>query len=381
MSESFFTEEHRMFRKTVRDFVRKELAPHADRWEEEGIFDRSVFEKMGALGLLGLRFPEDVGGMGVDYWYSVVLIEEMVHSGSAGANMGLLVQSDMATPVIDEVGSDHVRKTFLPPAISGEKIFALGVTEPGCGSDVAAIRTTAVKEGDDYVINGSKMWITNGTRADFITLLVKTDPKAGHAGVSMVVFPTDTEGFSVSKKLDKLGNRSSDTAELAFCDCRIPQKNLIGQEGMGFYYLMTNFQGERLVAAIAAVAGAQKAWDDAVRYGLERKVFGRPVAKMGYWRQELARLRCEIEAGRRLAYHAADLFNHKKDCVKVVSMAKAFCCEMACRVVDRCLQLHGGYGYSEEYEIARAYRDVRLLTIGGGTTEVMHEIVAKLSGL
>ncbi|MHC4392791.1 MAG: acyl-CoA dehydrogenase family protein, partial [Planctomycetota bacterium] len=253
--------------------------------------------------------------------------------------------------------------------------------EPGCGSDVAAIRTTAIRDGDDYVVNGNKIWITNGTRADFITLLVKTAPEAGHAGMSLIVFPTDTEGFSISKKLDKLGNRSSDTAELSFDDCRVPVKNLIGHENMGFYYLMQNFQGERLVAAVGAVAGAQRIWDEALKYGLERKAFGRPVAKMGYWRQELARIRCEIEAGRRLAYHACDLFNRKQECMNEVSMAKAYTCEMAIRSIDRCLQVFGGYGYSEEYPVARAYRDMRLLTIGGGTTEVMHEIVAKCNGL
>jgi citronellyl-CoA dehydrogenase len=378
---SHFSDEHQLFRQTVREFITHELAPHAERWEREGIFDRWVFEKMGALGFLGLRFPEDVGGAGVDYWYSVVLIEELVHSRCAGMNMGVLVQTDMATPVINEVGSDYLRKTFLPDAIAGRKIFALGVTEPGCGSDVAAIRTTAIRDGDCYVINGNKIWITNGTRADSITLLAKTNPDAGHGGMSLIVVPTDTPGFSVSKKLDKLGNRSSDTAELAFDGCRVPCRNLIGEEGMGFYYLMQNFQGERLVAAVGGVAGAERIWQEAVRYGLERQAFGRPIARMGYWKQELARLRAEIEAGRQLAYHACDLFDRKQDCTLAVSMAKAFCCEMANEVIDRCLQVFGGYGYSEEYPVARAFRDMRLLTIGGGTTEVMHEIIAKLSGL
>src|SRR5690242_3630448 len=244
-----FTPEHQMFRRTLRDYAEKELAPHALEWDEAGIFPREVFTGMAEIGALGINYPEDVGGSAGDYWYVVVLAEELVHSRNAGVNMALLVQSQMATPIINEIGSPEQKKEFLAPALAGEKIAALGVSEPGAGSDVANLKTTAKRVGDDYVINGSKMWITNGTRADFITLAVRTGGP-GYEGVSLVTFPTDVKGFSVSKKLDKVGNLSSDTAILFFEDCRVPARFLLGEENEGFYHIMTNFQGERLVAAL-----------------------------------------------------------------------------------------------------------------------------------
>ncbi len=377
--EPFFTEQHDMFRAMVRQFVEAELAPHAEAWEEAELFPREVFTRAGEAGLLGINYKEEYGGTNLDYWYTVIRTEEYVRSRCAGVNMALLVQSDMATPIIHDMGSEELKQEFLVPAIKGEKIAALGVSEPGAGSDVASLRTTARKDGDDFVINGSKTFITNGTRADFVTLLVKTDPDRSHQGVSVVVLPTDVKGYSVGRKLKKLGNKASDTAELHFDNVRVPQRYLVGEEGQGFYYLMHNFQGERLVAAIGAVAGAQQLIEDAIKYGEQRQAFGKPILKLGGWRHEFAQLLTEVEAARRLAYFAADLFGRKIPCAREVSMAKLYCAELAQKVADRCLQFHGGWGYMDEYPVSRAWRDARLVTLGGGTSEVMREIISKMS--
>ena len=376
MSFPPFTDEHALFRKTVRDFVSRELAPHAREWDDAKDFPNEIFRKMGALGFLGLRHPEEVGGAGVDYWYSVAFLEELTHSRCAGLNMAVAVQTDMATPALSELGNDDIKQEFVAPAVQGERIGALGVTEPEAGSDVAAIRTTARKDGDDYIINGSKTFITNGARADFITLAVRTGAD-GWPGISLVVFPTDTPGFQVVRKLDKIGNHASDTTELYFEDCRIPQRYLVGQENHGFRYIMMNFQGERLVAAIIGVEAAKQALADGLEYGRDRKIFGRPIVKFQVWRHELAQLYTEVEAARWLTYRASDLFDRGKDATVEISMAKLYAGELACKVTDRMLQLHGGYGYMDEYAISRAWRDVRLLTIGGGSSEVMKELIAK----
>ncbi len=380
MLMTYFTPEHDIFRKSFRDFVLKELAPHVDEWEREEGFPRDVFKRMGDLGYLGVHYPEDVGGGGGDYWYTVALIEEMVRSHSAGLNMSFMVQTDMATPIIGELGTKEQKEEFLVPAIKGDYIAALGVTEPNAGSDVANIKTTAKKDGDDYIINGSKTFITNGTRADFITLAVRTGG-AGFGGVSLVIFPTKTKGFSVTRKLKKMGNHASDTAELAFEDCRIPRRYLIGEENQGFKYIMMNFQGERLCAAIAANAASKMALDDSVAYGRDRQAFGRPIIGFQVWRHQFAELYSQVEASRWLTYHACDLFNRNQQAVTEITMAKLVGGELVNRVVDRCLQFHGGYGYMDEYHISRAYRDIRLLTIGGGTSEVMKEILSKWMGL
>lgn len=375
-----FTEEHEMFRQSVRSFVETHMTPHADAWEESERFPDELFKACAGEDLLGISAPREQGGLGLDYWYSVVFIEELQRSRCAGANMAIMVQTDMATPVIAALGTEAQKQTFLAPAIRGEKIAALGVSEPNAGSDVAGIRTTAVRDGDEWVINGSKTFITNGTRADFITLLVKTDVEAGHRGVSMILFPTDTPGFTIGRTLKKLGNKASDTAELFFEDCRVPAANLLGEENKGFYYMMTYFQRERLVSAISAMAAARYWLDETVRYARERKVYGRPLVTFEHWRQELAQLATEIEAAKRLTYHAVDLFDRGQECVREVSMAKMFSGEVANKVADRCLQLHGGWGYMDEYGISRAWRDLRLLTIGAGTSEVMREIIAKREG-
>ncbi|MFL5319854.1 MAG: acyl-CoA dehydrogenase family protein [Myxococcaceae bacterium] len=374
-----FTEEHEAFRKTVRQFVEKEMTPHALEWDKAGIFPRELFKKAGELGLLGINHSEKYGGSGLDYWYVTAFAEELVRSQNAGVNMALLVQSQMATPIINEIGTDEQKREFLAPALTGEKIAALGVSEPGAGSDVANIKTTAKRVGDDYVINGSKMWITNGTRADFITLAVRTG-EAGYGGISLVTFPTDVKGFQVSKKLEKIGNLSSDTAILYFEDCRIPRRYVLGEENEGFYHIMTNFQGERLVGAISTTAGMERMVDEAIKYGHEREAFGKPIIKFQVWRHKFVEHLTAIEAAKRLTYHAVDLFDRKESPVKEISMAKLFAGDLAQRVAYDCQQFYGGMGYIEETHIARAWRDIRLITIGGGTSEVMKEIISKLSG-
>jgi citronellyl-CoA dehydrogenase len=375
--EAGFTPEHELFRHNLRAFVEKELTPHALEWDEAGIFPRDVFTRMAELGALGINYPEEVGGAGGDYWHVAVLAEELCRSRNAGVNMALLVQSQMATPIINEIGTDEQKKLFLMPALAGEKIAALGISEPDAGSDVANLKTTARRVGDDYVINGAKMWITNGTRADFITLAVRTGG-AGYGGVSLLTFPTDVRGYSVSKKLDKVGNLSSDTGLLFFEDCKVPVRYLLGEENHGFYHVMTNFQGERLVAALGAVYGMQLMVEDALRYGNERSAFGKPLAKFQVWRHKFVEHLTSIEAARWLTYRATHLFNQKEPCVKEISMAKLFACDLMQKVVYDCQQFHGGMGYVVETPIARAFRDARLLTIGGGTSEIMKEIIAKL---
>jgi alkylation response protein AidB-like acyl-CoA dehydrogenase len=376
-----FDEEHDALRKTVRDWATTELFPHREAWEEARLFPREVFSRAAELGLLGIRVPEEHGGLGLDWWYTIAYAEELVHSGLAGLTMAMLVQSDMATPVIGEIGNDYHKRNFWEPAVRGEAIAALGVSEPDAGSDVAGIRTTARRDGDDYVINGAKTYITNGTRADFITLGVRTGEDR-HGGLSLILFPTDTKGFKVSKKLEKVGNHCSDTAEIAFEDCRVPARNLLGDENMGFIYIMQNFQGERLVGAVSALAGAQRILDITVQYCRDRSAFKRPLTGFQTVRHLLVQLESEIEAARQLCYRATALMQAGDDmAIREISMAKLIAGELACRVADRCLQLHGGMGYMAETEVSRIWRDARLITIGGGTSEIMREILVKVQGI
>ncbi|MEZ4256816.1 MAG: acyl-CoA dehydrogenase family protein [Polyangiales bacterium] len=385
-----FSEEHDLFRKQVAAFAEKELRPNVDAWEEDELFPDWVFKKAGELGILGAHYPEEVGGGGGDYWFSVAKSEELPKGGAAGVTMGLLVQSDMATPCIQDLGTREQKEEFLRPALEGTRIAALGVSEPGAGSDVAGIRTTAKKVGGDYVINGSKTYITNGTRAGFVTLLVKTDPEAGYGGISIILFPTDTKGYSVSKKLKKAGNWSSDTAELFFEDCRVPARYLLGEEGKGFYYLMQNFQSERVIASTSAVAAAKLGLDRSVEWGRERQAFGKPLVRREYWQQKFVDLYTKLEAAKALSYSAVEAYNREKyvektelsmETTRLVSMAKVFVGETTGEVVDQCVQFHGGMGYLEELWVARAWRDQRLLRIGGGATEVMRYAIAKIMGI
>lgn len=375
-----FGEDHAAFRRMVREWCEAELAPRAREWDAAATFPVEVFRRCGELGLFGIRQDAAWGGSGLDWWYVVAYGEELVRCRNAGVAMSLLVHGEMAIPVIGVLGTEEQKREFLVPAVRGERIAALAVSEPDAGSDVASIRTTARREGDEFVVNGAKMWITNGARAGFLTLLVRTGG-AGHEGLSLLLFPTDTKGFQVSRTLEKLGNHSSDTAVLYFDECRVPARNLLGEENQGFYHLMENFQGERLVAAIQAVAGMQMLVEDAIRYGGERSAFGRPVARFQVWRHKLAEHLTAIEAARWLTYRATDLLNRGEPAVREISMAKLFACDLAQRVAYDCLQLHGGMGYVVETDVARAWRDVRAMTIAGGTSEVMKEIVARCAGL
>ena len=384
-----FQEEHEQFRKTVRAFAEKELAPHADEWETDEVFPRWVFKRAGELGLLGAHFPEEQGGGGQDYWFSAAKAEELPHCRMAGVTMGLLVQGDMATPVIGDLGTPEQIDEFLKPALAGDKIASLGVSEPAAGSDVAGIRTVARKDGDDYVLSGQKTFITNGTRADFITLLAKTNPEQGAHGCSFFLVPTNTPGFSVSKKLKKIGNKASDTAELFLDEVRIPKRYLLGEENHGFMYLMQNFQTERLIAAVSAVAGAFITLDMTVNYGRERTAFGKPIIKREVWQHKFVDLYTRCEAARAFTYKCVDAYNTEKyekktplsfETVKLISMAKILAGDVTSDVVDTCLQFHGGWGYIEDFPIARIWRDQRLLRIGGGTTETMKYYLAKLMG-
>jgi citronellyl-CoA dehydrogenase len=376
----YFTEEHHMLRETVRQFCRREIAPHTVEWDEAGVFPREVFKKAADLGLFGIRVDPRWGGSGLDWWATAAYAEGLTWCDNGGIAMALMVQSDIALPVIEELGTDEQKEEFLKPAVAGDYVAALGISEPGGGSDVAAIKTRARVVGDELVITGQKLWITNGTRADFIVLAVRTGDE-GHRGISLVIFPTDVKGFAVGKKLKKVGNLSSDTAELFFEECRIPKRYVLGEWNKGFYYTMHNFQGERLVSAIAAVSTMSRALEYAIAYGRERSAFGRPVGSFQVWQHKFAEHLTSVEAARWLVYRAVDLFNRKQPAVREVTMAKLFTSELSQRVAYDCMQIFGGFGYTVEYPISRIWRDVRLHTIGAGTSEIMKEILIKLEKL
>jgi citronellyl-CoA dehydrogenase len=372
----YFTEEHEMIRQTVKRFCREEIAPRAEQWDHEGIFPRELFKKAASLGLFGIRIDPEWGGLGLDWWASAAYMEALVYSDSGSVDMALMVQSEITLPVLAELGTPEQKEEFLRPGVAGDMIAALGISEPGGGSDVAALKTHARIDGSDFVISGQKLWITNGTRADFIILAVRTGGE-GHKGISLVLFPTKSKGFSVGKKLKKVGNMASDTAELFFDECRIPQRYLMGELNKGFYYIMHNFQGERLAAAILALAGMEKSVRNALEYGAERTAFGNPIRHYQVWRHRFAEHLTNIEAGRWLTYRALDLINRGQRSVREVSMAKLYTSELSQRVTYDCMQMFGGFGYTTEYPIGRAWRDVRLNTIGAGTSEIMREIIAK----
>jgi citronellyl-CoA dehydrogenase len=378
----YFTQEHETFRQMARKFVETEINPYVEEWEAQRIFPaRALFKKMGNLGLLGLSYPEEYGGGGVDYWYNVVLLEELGRSACAGVPMGIAVHTDMATPALAEFGSDELKRRFLAPAIAGDLVSAIAVSEPDAGSDVAAIRTRATADGDDYVINGSKMWITNGTQADFLTLLARTSDEQGFKGMSLIIVPTDTAGFTVSRKLEKLGNHSSDTAILSFDNVRVPQANRIGPEGAGFRLQMKQFQRERLAGVLMSVAGMARIIRLTIRYCSERHAFGRPLIDNQWIQFKIGELLTEVEALRQLTYYCVRLFVAGEDITREVSMAKLKAGRLAREVADTCLQFHGGMGYVEEYPMARYFRDARLLSIGAGADEIMLGIIVRREGI
>jgi acyl-CoA dehydrogenase len=385
-----FDEHHDMFRQAVRAFVQKEVEPHVEAWEQAGEIPKSIWPKMGALGFLGVEYDEKYGGAGADVLTTAVLCEEMARARCASLAMAVGVHTDMASPHLYWTGSEALKEKYLPAICRGEALTAIAVTEPGGGSDVAAIRTRAVRDGDHYVLDGSKMFITNGVLADLYFVAARIhDPlalrspqggeggKGRHRGISMFLVERNTPGFTVSRKLDKMGNRASDTAELAFEGMRVPAGNLLGAEGKGFYEVMRVFQRERLVAGLHAVAGCERALEDTIAYVQQRHAFDEPLSKKQVVRHKLADLATLIEAGRWLTYAACLKYRDREEAVKEISMVKLFTAEMAQKVAYDCVQLHGGYGYMREYPIERFFRDIRLMTIGGGTSEIMKEIIAK----
>jgi citronellyl-CoA dehydrogenase len=377
-----FNEEHEMFRQTVRRFVQAEIRPNVDEWEEARIFPaHTLFKKMGALGLLGLTYPEAYGGGGVDYWYNAVMLEEVGRAGCGSVPMAVAVQTDMATPALAEYGSEELKRQFLLPAIAGEMVAAIAISEPDAGSDVAAIRTHARSDRDDYLINGSKMWITNGTQADYLTLLARTSDEHGYRGMSLIIVPAKTPGFSVSRKLEKMGNHASDTAILSFDEVRVPKRYRIGPEGMGFMLQMQQFQRERLAASLMGISGMEEAIQLTIDYTRQRHAFGKPLIDNQWIHFKIAELLTEVEALRQLTYHCVRMLVAGQDMTKEVSMAKLKTGRLAREVADTCVQFHGGMGYVEEYPIARYYRDARLLSIGGGADEIMLGIIARYEGI
>jgi len=375
------TKEHQAIRETIAKFIDKEINPYCDEWEEAGIFPaHELFKKMGDEGLLGICKPEAYGGMGLDYSYQIVFSEELGRIASGGVSMAIGVQTDMATPALANHGSDYVREEFLTKAISGEAVFSIAVSEPHAGSDVAAIKTAAVKDGDDYIINGTKMWITNATQADYLCLLADTGGENAHMSKSLIVVPTNSEGISFSKKLNKLGMRSSDTAQIFFDDVRVPRKNLIGEEGAGFIYQMEQFQEERLYAAAGNLKGLEACINQTIEYTRDRKVFKKAILDNQVVHFRLAELQTEIECLRALVYSAVEGYVDGENVTMKASMAKLKAGRLSREVTDACLQYWGGMGYMWDNPISRAYRDTRLSSIGGGADEVMLGIICKLMG-
>jgi alkylation response protein AidB-like acyl-CoA dehydrogenase len=379
-----FTEEHEALRASVRRFVETELAPHARAWEDAGWFDDWVLPRMGELGLLGLTVPPEYGGAGGDYWSTVVLAEELPRSGSGSLAMAVAVQTDMATPPILKFGTEEQKQGYLAPAVRGEKVAAIGISEPEAGSDVRAIRTRARRDGDGWRIDGSKVYITNGVRADFVTMVVRTsdaEPNDPWGGISLFLVDTDLPGFEVASKLDKVGMRASDTALLHLDGVRVPDDALLGTLDEGFKQIMWQLQGERLIAAIGCVAGAQLGFERTMAYVREREAFGRPISSFQVTKHKLVDLATDIEATRALVYECADAWNRGVYATTQIAMCKLAAAQLSFRVADECLQLHGGYGYSREFDVERAWRDTRLNRIGGGADEVQREIISKLIGL
>jgi citronellyl-CoA dehydrogenase len=373
------TDEHEAFRKSVRSFVEREIEPHVDHWESEGAFPaHELFPKLGRAGFLGLEYDPSYGGQGADHSFTVVLGEELGRIGCGGVPMAIAVQTDMATPSLHRFGSEELKQRYLAPAIAGEAVVSIAVTEPDAGSDVAAIRTRAVADGDEWVIDGTKLYITNGVQADWLCLLVRTSGDGGYSGMSQIVVPTSTPGVEVSRKLDELGNRSSDTAELSFSGVRVPLGNMIGELGQGFFQQMDQFQHERLIAAYMAVGGMTRALERTIAYLKQRQAFGAPLLENQYIAYRLAELDAELDLLREYNYACAERMIRHEDVTRQASIAKLVAGRLQRSIADWCIQFHGGIGYMEETWTARYFRDSRLLSIGGGADEVMLRILSRM---
>jgi acyl-CoA dehydrogenase len=375
-----FDPEHDDLRREVRAFVERELLPHAEEWERAESFPKELFGRVGELGFLGMKFGPEVGGSGPDYLADAVVTEELARCGSGGVSACLGAHKDLAMLYVANFGTADQHHRWLRPAVEGSIVGALAVTEPDTGSDVAAIKTSARRDDDGWVVNGSKLFITNGAWADFVVVAAKTDPGAGHEGITLFVVEADAPGYS-ARKIPMLGWRSGQTGELSFADVRIPDSHRLGEIGSGFTAIMKNFAWERLVMALGAVSGAQRIYEVAKAYSLERSAFNRPVGKFQVWRHRFADMATKIEAARALTYGALRLFAAGESPIQEVAMAKLYACDVALHLADECVQIHGGYGYVTEFPAERALRDARLGPIGGGTSEIMKEIIGKTLGL
>jgi alkylation response protein AidB-like acyl-CoA dehydrogenase len=375
-----FSEAHEALRLQVRRFLEKEVQPHLEEWEEK-TFPDSIFRRFGELGLLGLRYPTEYGGQGGDYFSAVVLSEEMARLSCGGLGMAVAVQSEMATPPVFRFGTEEQKQRWLVPAIRGEQIAALAITEPDAGSDVAGITTVARRFGDEFIVNGRKIYITNGARCDWALVVTKTDRERGHKGYNLLLIEKGTPGFEVTRTLQKLGMHSSDTAELLFEDCHVPVANLIGDEGEGFKNLMWELQGERMIAAAGAIAGAARVFEYTMEYARNRMAFGQPIAQFQVIKHKLVDMGTKVAAVQAFVYQTAKLWDQGEYPVREISQAKLLATQVACEVADEAIQILGGHGYMREFPVERAWRDARLARIGAGTDEIMKEIIAKTYGL
>ena len=380
MPVQHFTDAHEELRLHIRRFLEKEVVPHLDEWEET-LFPDGIFKRFGELGFLGLRYPPEYGGQGGDYFSAVVLSEEMARAHSGGLGMAVAVQTEMATPPLHRFGSEAQKRRFLAPAISGDAIAAIAMTEPDAGSDLAGMKTTARRYGDEYVLNGRKIFITNGARCHWCLVVAKTDTDAGHAGFSLFLVPKETSGFTVTRTLKKLGMHSSDTAELLFEDCRVPVELRLGEEGEGWRNLMWELQGERLITACGHIAGAQALFEYTLQYAKDRTAFGRPIANFQVIKHRLVDMANKIAVVRSFVYETAKRWDEGEYPVREVSQAKLMATQVGVEVADEAIQILGGHGYMREFPVERAWRDARLARIGAGTDEIMKEIIAKTFGL
>jgi len=376
----YFSDAHEELRLHIRRFLEKEVQPHLDEWEET-TFPDSIFRRFGELGFLGLRYPPEYGGQGGDYFSAVVLSEEMSKAGLGGLAMAVDVQSEMATPPVFRFGTEEQKQKWLVPAIRGEHIAALAITEPDAGSDVAGITTVARRDGDDFIVNGRKIFITSGARCQWALVVTKTDRERGHSGYNLFVIDKGTPGFSVTRTLKKLGMHSSDTAELLFEDCRVPAANLIGEEGEGFKHIMWELQGERMIAAAGAIAGAQRTFEYAMNYAQNRSAFGQPISQFQVIKHRLVDMGTKIAAVQAFVYQTARQWDQGEYPVREISQAKLLATQVAVEVADDAIQILGGHGYMQEFPVERAWRNARLARIGAGTDEIMKEIIAKTYGL
>ncbi|WP_339611067.1 acyl-CoA dehydrogenase family protein [uncultured Planktosalinus sp.] len=377
MNISYFTEEHELFRKSFREFLQKEVVPHIEKWEQTGIIDRFIWEKFGEMGYFGLAYPEKYGGMDLDLFYTVIFLEEMQHINSGGFAAAMWAHAYLAMTHVNKEGSEDIKQKYLTASINGEKIGCLCITEPFGGSDVAGMKSTAVKKGDKYILNGSKTFITNGVYSDYLVVAAKTNPELGNKGMSIFIVDRDTPGISATK-LDKLGWRASDTGEIAFDNVEVPASNLMGEENKGFGYIMQHFALERLIMGINAHARAEFAIEYALDYMSERMAFGQTIDKFQALRHKVADLASQVEMSKVFNYNVAARLDNGEYVVKEATMSKLLSTKIADEVIYECLQFLGGYGYMEEYPMARLFRDSRLGPIGGGTSEILREIIAKM---